>query len=133
MAQILDDDGTDKILLVDASNIQITCQEISMYIINMHRSPSRLFTCGGVEILSQEGTTQGDPLAMPWYAINTSILIPSLRARIPEVKQVWLVDDSAGGSLMELLYNWYKLFSQEGKKFGYLINGSKSWLIVKPG
>ena len=70
---------------------------------------------------------------MPWYAINTPILIPSLRARIPEVKQVWLVDDSAGGSLMELLYNWYKLFSQEGKKFGYLINGSKSWLIVKPG
>ena len=34
---------------------------------------------------------------------------------------------------MELLYNWYKLFGQEGKKFGYLINGSKSWLILKPG
>ena len=34
MAQILDDDGTDEILLVDASNIQITCPEISMYIIN---------------------------------------------------------------------------------------------------
>jgi len=70
---------------------------------------------------------------MPWYEINTSILIPSLRARILEVKQVWLVDDSAGGSLMELLYKWYKLFGQEGKKFGYLINGSKTWLIVKPG
>ena len=47
-----------------------------------------------------------DPLAMPWYAINTSINL--------------------------VLYNWYKLFSQEGKKFGYLVNGSKSWLIVKP-
>ena len=32
---------------------------------------------------------------------------------IPEVKQVWLVNDSAGGGLMELLYNWYRLFSQE--------------------
>ena len=41
-----------------------------------------------------------DPLAMPWYAINTSI--------------------------NSVLYNWYKLFSQEGKKFGYLVNGSKS-------
>ena len=50
MAQISDDDGTDEILLVDASNIQITCQEISMYIINTYRSPLRLFTCGGVEI-----------------------------------------------------------------------------------
>ena len=57
MAQILDDDGTDEILLVDASNIQITCPEISMYIINTYRSPSRLFTCGRIEILSHEGTT----------------------------------------------------------------------------
>ena len=56
MAQILDDDGTDEILLVDASKIQITCQEISVYIINTYRSPSRLFTCGRVEILSHEGT-----------------------------------------------------------------------------
>lgn len=80
------------------------------------------------EILSQEGTTQGDPLAMPWYAINTSTMTQSLRALIPEVKQVWLADDSAGGGPIELLYNWYKLLSQEGKKFGYLVNGSKSWL-----
>ena len=79
-AQIFDDGGTDEILLIDARNIQITCPEMSMYIINMYRSPSRLFTCGGEEILSQEGTTQGDPLAMPWYEINTSILIHSLRA-----------------------------------------------------
>ena len=57
MAHILDDDGTDKILLVDASNIQITYPEISMYIINTYRSPLRLFTCGGVEILSHEGKT----------------------------------------------------------------------------
>ena len=55
MAQILDDDRTDEILLVDASNIQITCPEISMYIINTYRCPSRLFTCGGVEILSPGG------------------------------------------------------------------------------
>ena len=29
------------------------------------------------------------------------------------------------------LYNWYNHLSQEGKKCGYLVNGSKSWLIVK--
>ena len=28
-------------------------------------------------------------------------------------------------------YNWYNHLSQEGKKYGYLVNGSKSWLIVK--
>ena len=65
------------------------------------------------------------PSSARWYAINTSILIQSLRARIPEVKQVWLADDSAGGGPTELLYNWYKLFCQEGNKCGYLVNGSK--------
>ena len=29
------------------------------------------------------------------------------------------------------LYNWYNHLSQEEKKCGYLVNGSKSWLIVK--
>ena len=29
------------------------------------------------------------------------------------------------------LYNWYNHLSQGGKKCGYLVNGSKSWLIVK--
>ena len=29
------------------------------------------------------------------------------------------------------LCNWYNHLSQEGKKYGYLMNGSKSWLIVK--
>ena len=54
---------------------------------------------------------------MPWYVINTSILIPSVRARIPEVKQVWLVDDSAGGCPMELLYNWYISFLVKRERY----------------
>ena len=29
------------------------------------------------------------------------------------------------------LYNWYNHLSQESKKYGYLVNRSKSWLIVK--
>ena len=29
------------------------------------------------------------------------------------------------------LHNWYSHLNQEGKKYGYLVNGSKSWLIVK--
>lgn len=68
---------------------------------------------------------------MPWHAINTSIMIQSIRESTPEVKQVWLADDSAGCGQIELLYNWYKLLSQQGKKFGYLVNVSISWLIVR--
>ena len=70
MSQMFVEEGTDGILLIDASNafnqmnrsvalhnIQIPCKEMSLYIINTYRSPSRLFICGGGEILSQEGTT----------------------------------------------------------------------------
>ena len=143
MSQVFVEEGTDGILLMDASNafnqmnrsvalhnIQITCKEMSLYIINTYRSPSRLFVCGGGDILSQEGTTQGDLLAMPWYSINTSIMIQSLRTSTPGVKQVWLADDSAGGGKIVPLYNLYNHLSQEGKKYGYLVNGSKSWLTA---
>ena len=56
-----------------------------------------------------------------------------LRDYCPLVKQVWLTDDSAGGESIVQLYNWYKQLSKEGQKFGYFVNGSKSWLIVKSG
>ena len=29
------------------------------------------------------------------------------------------------------LYQWYKNLCEEGRKFGYIVNGAKSWLIVK--
>ena len=141
MSQVFEEEGTDGILLIDASNafkqmnrsaashsIQITCKEMAHYVINTYRSPSRPFICGGGETLSQEGTTQGDPLAMPWYSVNTSIMIQILRAHI---KQVWLAVDSAGGGRIAQLYDWYTQLSKEGEKFGYLVNGSESWLIVK--
>ena len=144
MNQVFNEEGADGVLLIDATNafnlmnravamhnIRITCKEIALYIINTYRSPSRLFISGGGEISSQEGTTQGDPLAMPWYAINTNHMISSLTASIPQVKQVWLADDSAGGGSIESLYQWYKSLCEEGKKFDHFVKGAKSWLIVK--
>ena len=71
---MFEEEGRDGFLLIDASNafnqmnrsaalhnIQITCKEMALYVINTYRSPSRLFICRGGEILSQEGTTQGEP------------------------------------------------------------------------
>ena len=117
-SQVFEEEGTDGILLIDASNafkqmnrsvashsIQITCKEMVLYVINTYRGPSRLLIGGGGETLSQEGTTQGDSLAMPWYSVNTSIMIKNLRAHCPMVKQVWLADDSAGGGRIAQLYD----------------------------
>ena len=42
---------------------------------------------------------------MPWYYVNTSIIIQSLRLTTPDVKQVWLADYSAGGGKINSLLN----------------------------
>ncbi|CAH3191184.1 unnamed protein product, partial [Porites evermanni] len=109
MAKIFDDDGTDGTLLVDC-NIKITCPEMS---ISSTRTEVRR-DCSAVD----------GKRSYPRKGQHRS-----LRALIPEVKQVWLADDSAGGGPTELLYNWYKLFCQEGKKCGYLIADSKARVV----
>ena len=56
------------------TNISSLCPPTGTLLINMYRAPSDLFIDGDI-ILSLEGTTQGDPLAMPMYAIATILLI----------------------------------------------------------
>ena len=51
-------------------NIRHICPKISTYVINTYRLPARLILGEGVENLSQEGTTQGDNLAMAFYALS---------------------------------------------------------------
>ena len=59
----------------------------------MYRGNAKL--CIGEEYnLSQEGTTQGDPLAMAMYAIGTLPLIHQLQG---DVLQSWYADDVAAG------------------------------------
>ena len=48
------------------------------YVINTYRQPARLFITGGEELISAEGTTQGDPLSMSLYAISLQPLITRL-------------------------------------------------------
>ena len=86
----------------------------------------------GTSILSQEGTTQGDPLAIPLYALSTVPLIKELSS-LTDTKQVWYADDSAAiGSILSIKEWWDKLLTR-GPPFGYHVNAAKSWLVVKEG
>ncbi len=79
--------NTEGVLLVDASNAfnslnrqvalqnaRYLCPSLAKVLINTYRDPTDLFVGGS-------STTQGDPLAMPMYAISTILLssTPSLR------------------------------------------------------
>ena len=144
MRELFEEEEAEAVLLIDASNafnsmnrmvglhnIRIQCPYLSKYLINTYRQQSRLFITGGGEIASMEGTTQGDPLAMPWYSINTELMIFTLRRFIERVKQVWFADDASAVGLLQDLLEWYKRLCVEGQLYGYIVNGSKSWLIVK--
>ena len=48
-----------------------------------------------------------------------------------EVCQVCLADDISGAGSLDDLITWWKNVISEGKKFGYLVNEKKSWLILK--
>ena len=80
---------------------------------------------------SSEGTTQGDPLAMPWYAIATTTLISNLRKRVADAKQAWLADDAAAAGSLRHLQDWYEALCDVGVNSGYHVNRAKIWLILK--
>ena len=83
---------TEAVLLVDADNafnrlnravalqnVQHTCPPLATIAINFYRTSSRLFVTGGMELSSEEGTTQGCPLSMALYAVSVIPLINKCR------------------------------------------------------
>ena len=79
---------------------------------------------------SEEGTTQGDPLAMPMYALATIPLINHLGS-VPNTKQVWYADDASADGHLSSLRTWWDRLQSSGPDFGYHANASKMWLITK--
>ena len=75
-------------------NIQVQCPIIATYAINTYRLSARLFITGGQEILSTEGTTQGDLLTMGLHALSIQPLITSLQGAC-KIKQCWFADDAS--------------------------------------
>jgi hypothetical protein len=145
MRGFLDEDESDGILLIDADNafnrinravalcnVQFICPALKHVLINFYRSPSRIFMKGEgfFELLSQEGTTQGCPLAMAMYAIS---LVPLSKLLQPLCKQVWYADDATGCDKFEKLRKWYDAMLEHGPRYGYFPKPAKCILVTKPG
>ena len=82
LRDIYEQEECEAVMLIDASNafnsvnrkaflhnVKIICPLIATFTTNCYSSSSRLFVVGGTEILSSEGTIQGDPIAGLVYAI----------------------------------------------------------------
>lgn len=137
-----DAEDSEAMLLVDAFNslnrknalinIRSICPPIATVLTNVYHESSELFI-GSNTLLSEEGTTQGDPMAMPFYALATIPLIDALRCDSSSLKQIWYADDAtAVGKVSELKRWWERLCALE-PSFGYHVNAAKTWLVCSEG
>ena len=140
MSTVFAEEKSKGILLVEASNafnslnhavalwnIQHLCPVFSTVLINTYCFPAALFVDGDV-LYSNEGTTQGDPLAMPFYALATLPLIHKLSK---SVVQAWYADDACACGELHGLRLWWDQFLQFVPPFGYFPDAKKTWLVVK--
>ena len=82
-------------------------------------------------IISAEGTRQGDPLAMSLYARSLQPLLTRLRVS-SAAKQYWFADDATGSGSLQDVRKWWDEISESGPALDYFPNAQKFWLIIKP-
>lgn len=141
MRQLFETPEVEATIIVDASiafntlnrqnalkNIQHLCPSFSTVLINTYREDVQLHI-DGATMLSQEGTTQGDPLAMAMYALEIILLI--YRLRDESVKQAWYADDATAGSSLTSLRAWCDNLVKLGPGFVFYLNASKTCVIAK--
>ena len=79
-------------------NMNFICPTLATILTNSYQSPNRMFISVRGEVLSSEGTTQGDPLGMVMYALAVIPLINKLQELHVSTSQVWFADDATAGS-----------------------------------
>ena len=107
------------------------CPSLAQVLTNTYQAPVRCVVQGGGEILSTEGTTQGDPLAMAMYAFAMRPLIDRQQMHCHTIKQVWYADDATGAGTCSELRAWWDSLLKQGQPFGYHPNANKTHLIIK--
>ena len=96
------------------------CPSLAIVLINSYRSSTELFADGDV-LYSSEGTTQGDPLAAPMYALAIIPHIKNLHCHLGDDSQVWCTDDASAVGKIDRLREWWSQFA----------NATKTWLVMK--
>ena len=145
MREVFEDEETECVLLMDAANafnsinrkvmlenIKRLCPIAYIYAYNCYAVYARLFVIGGIEIISREGTTQGDPPAMAFYGLGILPFLQKLQSMTnKETKQAGFADDIQTGGRVSNAKRWLDVTSIEGPKYGWNGENTKSHLVVK--
>ena len=120
MRELYDDKECEAVLLVDASNAfntlnreammhntDILCPTLTTFVQNTYRQPAHLILSDGSTITSEEGTTQGDPMAMAMYALGLVALQEKISLKNTGVKHVAYADDLIGAGDIKALRKWW--------------------------
>ena len=104
-------------------NLNFLCPIITMYITNRYITPTILFAIVWEEILSKEGTTQGDSTAMGAYASGILTLIHFLLEFISvnqlSAKDVAFVDGFTVAGKVTGIGDYWRKLPVLGPKYGY--------------
>ena len=144
MKAAFESEAADGLLLVDADNafnrlnrkvallnIRHICPSLSIILINCYRMPARLYVAGSLELSSEEGVTQGDPLAMVMYGLALLPLIRAIRPDDGDGVQSWYADDGQAVGRFEMLRRWWDKLERLGPLYGYYPRAVKTVLVVK--
>jgi hypothetical protein len=131
------------VLLVDAANAfnalnrkaalwqaRFLWPRAARFLFNTYKGWAFLVLQGADEfLLSKEGTTQGDPLAMAFYAIGILPLIRSLKD-LKRRTQMWYADDASAGATLVEARQWFDQLCADGPAYGYFPEPTKSFIVV---
>ena len=113
-------------------NARTLWSRASTFLYNSYQESSKLVLSNtDVFIRSEEGTTQGDPLSMLFYGVALLPLIQKLHNPTKH-KQSFYADDAAACAKSDDLKQWLQQVVDEGPKYGYYPEPTKSFLIVHP-
>ena len=82
-------------------NISVVCPTPATYVKKNYEIAPRLFVAKDLELKSEEGTTQGDSIAMTAYAIGLSVLQSKISRNNTGAKHIAYADDLVGAAKLQ--------------------------------
>ena len=113
--------------------ISVICPALATYVKNIYEVTPRLFVAKDLELRSEEGTTQGGPIAMGACSFGLPVLQSKISQNNTGAKHNAYADDLVGAGKLQEIKNLWDEICKHGPPLGYNPNATKFCLIVREG